>query len=99
MNRTVDISPIKLTKEQQNVIDFVDLGHNACIFGRAGVGKTTVVEEIRRKLTAKGIKGEALSSSGISCTAYNGRAKTVHAQYGLQTAELPNSLVIERSLG
>ena len=99
MNRTVHLSPIKLTKEQQDVIDFVDLGHNACIFGRAGVGKTTVVEEIRRKLTAKGIKVEVLSSSGISCTAYNGRAKTVHAHYGLQTAELPNSLLIERSLG
>ena len=32
MNRTVDLSPIKLTKEQQDVIDFVDLGHNACMY-------------------------------------------------------------------
>ena len=99
MNQTVDLSPIKLIKEQQDVVDFVDLGHNACIFGKAGVGKTTVVEEIRRKLAAKGMNVQVLSSSGISCTAYNGRAKTVHAHYGLQTAELPNSLVIERSLG
>ena len=99
MNGTGDLSPIKLTKEQQDVIDFVDLGHNTCIFGRAGVGKTTVVEEIRKKLTAKGIKVEVLSSSGTSCIAYNGRTKTVHAHYGLQTAELPEILVVERSLG
>ena len=79
MNQTVDLSPIKLIKEQQDVVDFVDLGHNACIFGKAGVGKTTVVEEIRRKLAAKGMNVQVLSSSGISCTAYNGRAKTVHA--------------------
>ena len=88
MNQTVDLSPIKLIKEQQDVVDFVDLGHNACIFGKAGVGTTTVVEEIRRKLAAKGMNVQVLSSSGISCTAYNGRAKTVHAHYGLQTAEL-----------
>ena len=63
------------------------------------MGKTTVVEEIRKKLTVKGVKVEVLSPSGISCIAYNDRAKTVHAHYGMQTAELPDSLVVERSLG
>ncbi|XP_028418058.1 ATP-dependent DNA helicase PIF1-like [Dendronephthya gigantea] len=98
MNQTVDLSSIKLTKEQQDVADLAELGHNVCIFGRAGVGKTTVVEEITKRLTANGIKVQVLSSSGISCMAYNCGAKTVHAHYGLQTAELPDSLLIERSL-
>ena len=30
--------------------------HNVCIFGRAGVGKSTVVKEIKKVLTAKGEK-------------------------------------------
>ena len=69
-----------------------------CILGKAGVGKTTVVESIIKSLTAKGLKCQIVCSSGISCDAYHGMAKTVHSHYGLQTAELPGNLVIDRSL-
>ena len=90
---------IKLTEEQDVVVKFAQTGHNMCIFGKAGVGKTTVVETIIKYLTAKGLKCQVVCSSGISCDAYHGMAKTVHSHYGLQTAELPSNLVIGRSLG
>jgi nucleoside-triphosphatase THEP1 len=45
---------IKLTKEQGDVVKFASTRHNMCIFGKAGVGKTTVVESIIKYLTAKG---------------------------------------------
>lgn len=90
---------IKLTEEQDVVVKFASTGHNMCIFGKAGVGKTTVVERIIKSLTAKGLKCQIVCSSGISCDAYHGMAKTLHSHYGLQTAELPGNLVIGRSLG
>ena len=39
-----------------------------------------------------------MCSSGIACDAYDGFASTVHSHYGLQTAELPCPLLLERSL-
>lgn len=44
---------VALTAEQQNVVDFALTGHNMCILGRAGVGKTTVVKHIRKLLIAQ----------------------------------------------
>ncbi|XP_028404093.1 ATP-dependent DNA helicase PIF1-like [Dendronephthya gigantea] len=38
---------IKLTKEQDDVVNFASTKHNMCIFGKAGVGKTTVVESMQ----------------------------------------------------
>ena len=38
-------------------------------------------------------------SSGIACEGFEGKAATVHSQYGLKTAELPANRLIERSLG
>lgn len=86
----------RLTKEQEEVVNFAGTGHNLCVFGKAGVGKTTVVKEIVKSLTAKGWKCQIVCSSGISCEAYCGLAKTVHSQYGLQTAELPANNLFER---
>ena len=34
----------------------------------------------------------------MACDPYNGAAKTVHSQYGLQTCELPKQLLVERAL-
>ena len=90
---------IKLTKEQDEVVKFASTGHNMCIFGKAVVGKTMVVKSIIKSLTAKGLKCQIVCSSGISCDAYHGMAKTVHSHYGLQTAELPANSLIDRSLG
>ena len=87
-----------MTEEQDVVVKFAHTGH-MCIFGTAGVGKTTVVERIIKSLTAKGLKCQIVCSSGISCDAYHGMAKTVHSYYGLQTAELPGNLVVGRSPG
>jgi ATP-dependent DNA helicase PIF1 len=97
MSGTIEV--IELTKEQQEVVNLAGCGHNICVFGRAGVGKTTVVKEIRRVLNAQGKECQIVSSSGISCNPYNGVARTVHSHYGLQTAELPDHQVIERALG
>ena len=93
-----DSGVIALTNEQLDILRFTESGHNVCIFGRAGVGKSTLVKAIRQKLTERGLKCEIVSSSGISCDLYNGLAKTIHSHYGLMTAELPSHLVIKRSL-
>ena len=48
-------------------------------YGKAGVGKLTVVEEIKRVLTAKGEKCQIVClSAGISCAcAYHGMRTSV----------------------
>ena len=98
LSAQMDSEPLKLTDEQQRMVDAALTRHNVCIFGRAGVGKTTVVEKIRKILTSRGKKCQIVCSSGISCDAYDGLASTVHSYYGLQTAELPFPLLLERSL-
>ena len=91
-------SPIHLTDEQQAILDLAEKGHNICILGKAGVGKSTIVREIKRSLSANGIKCEILCSTGIACKNYNGVAKTAHSFYGLKIAERPSGLLIQRSL-
>ena len=44
--------PKQLTEEQKT-IDAALSGHNMCILGRAGVGKTTVVQAIKKVLASK----------------------------------------------
>ena len=93
----MDVGSIKLIDEQQRAVDEALSGQNLCIFGRAGVGKTTVVETIRKVLTIVGKKCQIVCLSGISCDAYGGFASTVHSYYGLQTAELPCNSLLKRS--
>ncbi|XP_028417370.1 ATP-dependent DNA helicase PIF1-like [Dendronephthya gigantea] len=88
----------RLTGEQLNIVNFAKSGHNLCIFGQAGVGKSTVVQEIRRSMQEEGKWCQIVCASGIACGAYDGYAKTVHSHYGLQIAELPQNLLLERSL-
>lgn len=88
----------KLTSEQLKVLNFAASGHNVCIFGKGGVGKSTVVHEIMSKLHEKGYKCQIVCASGIACEEYNGLAKTVLSHYGLQTAELPQNKLLERCL-
>jgi hypothetical protein len=87
-----------LTSEQLNILDFAKSGHNVCIFGRAGVGKSTVVQEIKASLEKQGKRCQIVCASGIACDTYHGLATTVHSYYGLQTAELPQSMLLGRSL-
>ena len=88
----------ELTKKQLEVVRFAESGHNFCLLGRGGVGKTSVVHTVKKVLTSQGKKCVIVCSSGISCIPYGGTAKTVHSQYGLQTAEFPDGLLLARSL-
>ena len=91
-------SSLKLTEGQLKVLKLAESGHNICLVGKAGVGKSRVVLELTKRLTSKGKKCYIVSSSEVSCEPYNGNAKTVHSQYGLQTCELPKRFLLERAL-
>ncbi|CAB4005421.1 ATP-dependent DNA helicase PIF1 [Paramuricea clavata] len=89
---------MELTQQQRRIFDIAISGHNLCILGRAGVGKSVLVNAIKRELDKRGQNARIVCSSGIACEAFEGMAKTVHSQYGLQTAELPAHRLIERCL-
>ena len=63
-----------------------------------GAGKSTVIKELRKRFCQNGKKCEIVCPSGVACNIYEGLARTVHSFYGLNTAELSASLVIQRSL-
>ena len=90
--------PLHLTDEQQLILNLAKKGHNICILGRAGVGKSTTVQEIEKALSAQGKKCQTVCSTGIACQNYGGIAKTVHSFYGLQMAEFPSQELVERSV-
>ena len=46
----------------------------------------------------KGKTCQIVCSSGVACNVYEGLATTVHSFYGLNTAEIPAPLLIQRSL-
>ena len=92
------VNSLKLTDDQLKVIRLAENGHNICIIGKAGVGKTTVVREIIKKLSSQRRRCYVVCASGVSCESYEGAAKTVHSQYGLQTCELPGNLLVQRAL-
>ena len=56
------------------------------------------IREIKSELEKKGKKCQIICSSRIPCEEYGGLAKTVYSHYGLQTAELPQNLLLRRSL-
>ena len=87
-----------LTCEQRHILKFAQTGHNMCIFGKGGVGKSTLVQEISKQFKKNGMRCQIVSASGISCDIYNSMAKTIHSHYGLQMAELPAEMLIVRSL-
>ena len=88
-------SSLRLTEGQLNVLELVESGHNICLVGKAGVEKSTVVLELKKRLPLKWKKCHIVCSSGVSCEPYNGFAKTVHSQYGLQMCELRKRLLLE----
>ena len=87
--------PVCLTDEQKFILNLAQKGHDICRLGRAGVGKSTTVEEIQKILSAQGKKCEIVCSTGIACQNYGGGAKTVHSFYGLQIAERPSQIFAE----
>ena len=82
--------------EQLHIVKFGQSGHNICIFGKGGVGKSG--ERNQLTMLKNWIRCQIVCSSGISCNIYNSMEKTIHSHYGLQMAELPADLLITRSL-
>ena len=71
--------------------------HNLLLTGQAGAGKSTVVGSSLQKCKRKNLRVAVLCSSWIACKVYPPEiASTVHSYYGLGTAELPCSKLIER---
>lgn len=91
-------STLELTEGQLKILKLAESGHNICVVGKTGAGKSTAVLELTKRLSAKGKKCFIACASGVACDPYNGAAKTVHSQYGLQTCELPKQLLAERAL-
>ncbi|CAB3999879.1 ATP-dependent DNA helicase PIF1 [Paramuricea clavata] len=86
------------TKGQEDALKAAKTGHNLCIFGKSGCGKSTIIKEINKTLTQSGRVCKIVCPSGVACKVYDELAATVHSFYGLQTAELPAPLVMQRSL-
>lgn len=87
--------------EQNEVLSVVESGHNVFITGQAGTGKSFLIGEIYQALKRRGEKIAIVCSSGIATTVHDGLGtyvRTVHSQYGLQTADLPSDIVVERSI-
>ena len=82
------------------MFSIVERDHNVFVTGQGGAGKSFLVKEIFRSLTRKGIRCAIVCASGISSTVYNDlgvSVATVHSFYGLQAADLPWNLVIQRA--
>ena len=76
----------------------MQFGHNALITGKAGTGKTFLVQEIFKSLVRSGKHVRIVCSSGIACTVYTEtNASTVHSFYRLRTKELQWKQLVERS--
>ena len=90
-----------LTDEQAAVLKAAIHGHNLFLSGQAGTGKSDLVKEIYRNVSAKGKNVSIVCSSATAGSVYdelNARVSTVHSHYGLGTAELRANLVVNRSL-
>ena len=68
----------KLTAQQHYIFDMATSGHNLCILGRAGVGKSMLVNEIKDELHKRGLNTKIICSSGIACKSFGGMVTTVH---------------------
>ena len=87
-----------LTDEQNQVLTTANAGHNLLITGKAGTGKSFVVNAIVKSLRKRSRRVVIVCSSGISCTVHESKTSTVHSEYALQTADMPSEMVVQRSL-
>ena len=89
----------RLNANQVRAYKLANEGHNVCILGEAGTGKSFVVNLIKKQLERQGVTCNIVCSSGIACEVYEvGHAVTVYSHYGLQKAELPHPGLLERVL-
>jgi DNA replication protein DnaC len=65
---------------QIQALETVQLGHNVVILGQAGSGKTYVVQQIWKALTAQGKRCSVTCTTGIACSQYENKfcASTIH---------------------
>lgn len=85
----------------REVLEEAEKGHNVFLTGQGGTGKSFAVKEIFRSLVRRGVHCTIISASGISGIVYDDlgvSVATVHAYYGLEAADLPWSLVIQRAM-
>ena len=69
----------RLNSEQELALRVVQTGHNALITGKAGTGKSFLVQEIFKSLVRSGKRVRIVCSSGIAGTVYTEmNASTVH---------------------
>lgn len=72
---------IQLNKGQQDALEIILSGVNACILGTAGTGKTEVIMQACRQLKNQGKRVETVSFQGIAAQAIKGR--TMHSAFRL----------------
>ena len=88
----------RLNLDQELPFRVVQSGHNALITGKAGTGKSFLVQEIFKSLVRSGKRVRIVCSSGIAGRVYTEtNACTVHSFYRLRTAELQWKQLVERS--
>ncbi len=66
---------------QQEALDILKLGHNACLTGPAGSGKTYLLNQYIEYLKKKKVKVGVTASTGIAATHLDGR--TIHSWSGI----------------
>ena len=87
-----------LTPKQAEIFQFASTDHNVLVTGRAGTGKSRVVNAIREHCQQRGSRAAVVCSSGIACQVYDSAvASTVHSYYGLGAADLPSEQLLNRA--
>lgn len=66
---------------QQEALDILKLGHNVCLTGPAGSGKTYLLNRYIKYLRDKEVRVGVTASTGIAATHLNGR--TIHSWSGI----------------
>jgi len=81
-------SRMKLSPEQEAVIEHVLQGRNVLLLGGAGTGKSTLIDHLADRLTEKGVKFRLSSMTGASAMIIGGM--TLHSTLGIGLGEAKN---------
>jgi ATP-dependent DNA helicase PIF1 len=84
---------MELSKGQQQALDIAREGHNICILGEGGVGKSVVIEEIFKHFTERGKQVVKTASTG--CAGYLIGGSTLHSWAGIGKGEEPVEQLIK----
>ena len=67
-----------LTEEQQRVVKVAVEGHNLCLLGQAGTGKTRTVKAIVAGIKQEGRSVAVTCTTGTACAQLGCHSQTVH---------------------